>query len=579
MSWDHETDFLVVGSGAGGMTAALTAKLHGAESLVLEKSEMYGGTSAMSGGALWVPCNHLMEAAGIADSAEDAWTYLQAVTKGRTPERRLRAYLEHAARMVRFLADRTHARFTSLTKYPDYYPETPGGRPGGRSIEAEQFDGKKLGRELARLRPPHPQECIAGRVMMGAAEAHDALFGGREAQLTVVKKLLGYFFNVWERLVWRRDTRLTIGNALCARLRLSMLEEGVPLWLKTRVTELVVDGGAVRGVVAERDGKRVRIGARKGVLLAAGGFARSQRFRERFAKPGIGVDWTAASREDTGDALALTETLGVALDLMDEAWWTPTMLPPGESQPWILVVEKALPGSILVNQDGERFTNEAAPYLEVVDGILADQAKTGGRTVPCYLVVDARCRQKYPLGPILPGGFLPEAFWKKAWRAWAVKAPTIGALAGKLGIDPARLESTIERFNGFCREGKDRDFGRGDSLYDRYYASPKVKPNPALGRLERGPFYAIPVWPGDLGTKGGIVTDEHARALREDGSVVRGLYATGNSSASVMAKTYPGAGGTIGPAMTFGYVAALHALGATGALSEDSPRVAEAATS
>jgi 3-oxosteroid 1-dehydrogenase len=326
------------------------------------------------------------------------------------------------------------------------------------------------------------------------------------------------------------------------------------------VRELVTEGERVAGVVVEREGKTVRVEAKRGVVLAAGGFARNGAMRARHQRAPIGTEWTAAAPEDKGDAIELGRGLGAALGWMDEGWWTPTTVVPGEALPWILVVEKSLPGAILVNQAGKRFTNEAAPYIEVVNGIYADHEKTGA-SVPAYLVMDARCRRKYPLGPVLPGGVLPEAFWKKRWRSgWIEKARTIGDLAAKLGVDRVGLEATVEAFNGHARAGKDPDFGRGDSAYDRYYADPRNKPNPSLAPLTRAPYYAIPVWPGDLGTKGGLVTDDDARVVREDGSVVEGLYATGNSSASIMARTYPGAGGTIGPAMTFGYLAALHAV-------------------
>ncbi len=563
-AWDHETDVVAIGSGAGGMTAALTARLLGSEALVVERGEQFGGTTAMSGGAIWVPCNHLMAEAGLDDSPDDAHRYLTAVTRGRTSDGKLRAYLRAAPAMVRWLAERSHVRFVALKKYPDYYPETPGGRLGGRSLEAEPFDGRKLGRDFFRLRPPHPQECIWGRVMMSAAEAHEALFGGKEAQAAVVRKLIGYFFNVWERLRWRRDTRLAIGNALAARLRLSLAEQKVPLWLSTRVTRFVVEAGRVVGVEVLRDGRTLRIRARRGVVLASGGFAQNAALRQEHQRAPIGSEWTAAAGDDQGDALALGEQVGAATDLLDESWWTPTTVVPGETVPWILVVEKSLPGSLIVNRAGKRFTNEAAPYLDVVQGIYRDQEATGA-AVPAYLVLDARCRRKYPLGPVMPGSMFPEWLWKRRWTAekWLAKADSIGELADKIGVDRAGLQETVRVFNTYCARGVDPEFHRGESAYDRYYASEKVKPNPALGALGPGPFYAIPVWPGDLGTKGGLVTDERGRVLDASGAPVEGLFAVGNASASVMGLTYPGAGGTIGPAMTFGWLAAHEACGAS----------------
>ena len=558
--WDHETDLVVVGAGAAGMTAALTAHARGKQALVLEKSDKFGGTSAMSGGALWVPMNHLMREAGAEDVREDAERYLVAVTKGRTQLSKLRTYLDRAPEMLAFLAKHTHARFVALMKYPDYYPEAAGGRTGGRSVEAEPFDGRRLGNELFRLRAPHPQECVMGRVMMSAAEAHEALFGSKAAQKAVIWRLIFYFLNVWERVRWRRDTRLTIGNALTARLRLSMLEAALPLWYEARVTSLVVEAGRVTGVVVSQGGKALRVRARSGVLLAAGGFAKSPTLRAKWQRKEVGTTYTAASPEDTGDSLSLTEGLSPKLDLMGESWWTPTTVVPGETLPWILVVEKSLPGSIMVNQLGKRFTNEAAPYVDVVNGIFADQDATVGKTVPAYLILDARARRKYPLGPIMPGASVPEWAWKRAWTdGWLVKAPTIAALATRLGIDGATLEATVARWNGFAKTGKDEDFARGESAYDRYYADPRVTPNPAVAPLARGPYYAIPVSPGDLGTKGGLVTDDDARVLTEGDVPIPGLYAAGNSAASMMGLTYPGAGGTIGPAMTFAHLAAEHA--------------------
>jgi 3-oxosteroid 1-dehydrogenase len=560
--WDRSVDLVVVGSGAGGLTTALTASLEGAEALVLEKSQLTGGTSAMSGGAIWVPNNHLMREAGLDDSEEAALRYLMTITEGRTPEAKLRTYLASAREMVRYLADRSHVRFNALTKYPDYYPEVEGGRLGGRSIEAEPFDGRRLGSDFFTLRPPHPQECIMGRVMLSAAEAHDALFSGKASQALVIRKLLGYFLDVWGRVRWRRDTRLTIGNALIGRLLLSLKDRKVPLWLGTRVRELVTENGRVVGVVAERDGKVLRIQGRKGVVLAAGGFARNASLRAEHQPAPSSTEWTAAIREDLGEGITLGRDAGAAVELLDEAWWTPTTVVPGETVPWILVVEKSLPGTIMVNKQGRRFTNEAAPYIDVVKGMQREQAASGG-AIPAYLILDARCRRKYPLGPILPGGAFPESLWKKQWsRGWVTKAATLGELATKLGVDREGLEATVATFNGYATTGKDLDFGRGDSAYDRYYANPRCKPNPSLAALDRAPFYSIPVWPGDLGTKGGLLTDDSGRVQRPgDGGTIDGLFATGNTSASVMGPTYPGAGGTLGPAMTFGYLAAKAALG------------------
>ena len=559
-NWDHTTDLLVVGSGAGAMTTALVAHDRGARVLVLEKSDRYGGSTAMSGGAVWVPQNPCMSEAGLQDSAEEASTYLRQVVGQAVSEERLQAYIAEAPEMVRYLLDNSQVAFEALSKYPDYYPELTGGKPGGRSMESIPFSARRLGRELATLRPSHPQELVMGRVGLTAGEAHVIVTGGLRGVFMMAKLMLKYALDFKARRAGRRDHRLVLGNALIGRLRASLMDRDVPLWLKAGAEDLIVEGGRVVGAAVRRDGQLIRVRADKGVVLAAGGFARNQAMRSTHQRAPITESWSAANPHNTGDAIRMGTALGAAVDLMHEAWWTPTTKIPGKDYAWILVVEKSMPHSIMVNQAGRRFTNEAAPYVDVVNGMY-DANSAAAPSIPAWLIFDGRFRKNYPCGPLPPGRFQPDERLPRKYREQFMhRAPTLEALAERIGVNPAGLQDTVERFNENARRGVDPDFKRGDSAYDRYYSDPKVKPNPNLGPLETAPYYAIEVFPGDLGTKGGLVTDPSARVLTESGATIPGLWAIGNCSASVMGVSYPGAGGTIGPAMAFGYVAARDAI-------------------
>jgi 3-oxosteroid 1-dehydrogenase len=349
----------------------------------------------------------------------------------------------------------------------------------------------------------------------------------------------------------RRRHMSTGGRALAARLRMALKDAGVPLWLKTTMTELVTDeDGRVTGIAATRDGETVRIRGRKGVLLATGGFDHNQEMRDKYLPKGGQEDFAMGARENTGDGIRAGEGLGAATDLMDDAWWMPAVRHPlGAVIP--LVSERAIPRQVIVSQDGKRFTNEAAPYVNFVH----DQLEGGH--VPAWFVMDAKSRARYPFAQILPGAPIPKAFYD---AGIAFKADSLEELAGKIDVPAAALTETVQTFNGYARAGKDPEFGRGDSAYDRYYGDPNLK-NPNLDPLETAPYYAFRLEVGDLGTKGGLVSDEHARVLREDGTVIDGLYVTGNSSSSVMGNEYAGPGATIGPSMVFGYIAARHAAG------------------
>lgn len=559
MGWDHAVDLLVVGSGAGAMTAALIAHDRGASALLLEKSDRYGGNSAMSGGGLWIPCNHLMPGAGIPDTPEEAWTYLSTTTAGAVPEVRLRAYLAHAPELVRYLMERTRCRFVALPEYADYYPRVPGAKPGGRSIEPENFFAGELGDEFLRMREQNPQMLIMNRIFMTVFEAR-ALLCRSPGWIRLTMQLMGrYWLDLPWRFTSRRDRRLSMGNALVAMLRRSLMDRDVPLWLQTPVRELVVEDGRVTGVVVERSGRAVRIAGRRGVVLAAGGFEHNQAMREQYLPKPTRAEWSCGNLHNTGDAIRMGTAAGAALDFMDDAWWGPTTVVPGEPHARILVIEKSLPGSILVNRKGQRFVNEAAPYIDVVNAMYR-AGGDGGPAVPAYLVFDADYRRKYPVGPVLQGSQQPDWALPRALRGYFKRADTIEGLAAQLGVDPAGLAATVAKMNQYAVTGRDRDFQRGETVFDRYYGDEKVAPNPCLAPIAKPPFYGLETFPGELGTKGGLKTDERARVLRESGEVIPGLYAIGNCSASVTGHTYPGAGATIGPAMTFGFLAARDAI-------------------
>jgi len=345
-------------------------------------------------------------------------------------------------------------------------------------------------------------------------------------------------------------------------LRRSLMDRDVPLWLSTPARELVVEEGRVVGVVAERDGRTIRIRAERGVVLAAGGFESDNAMRKQYLPNPTEAEWTTANPGNTGDAIRMGMAVGGAIDLMDDAWWGPTTLVPGESRARMLVIEKGLPGSIFVNRRGERFLNEATPYNDIGKLMYAKHTPESP-CVPAYMIFDGTFRKKYPCGPFFPGSQQPDWMLPKNIKEarYLKKSDTLAGLAAELGIDAAGLIASVEKMNRFARDGKDLDFHRGESLFDRYYGDEKVRPNPCLAPLDTPPYYGIVVYPGDLGTKGGLATDASARVLTKDAAPIDGLYAIGNCSASAMGRTYPGAGGTMGPAMTFGFILANEVMG------------------
>ncbi|MBM66499.1 MAG: 3-oxosteroid 1-dehydrogenase [Myxococcales bacterium] len=548
--WDHEFDLLVVGSGAAALSTALRAHDLGARVLLVEKSSHWGGSTAMSGGVCWVPNHPWMDSVGIEDSREEALTYLGHVTAGEVEPARLEAYVDGAHRLLRWASETSHLAFDPIPAYCDYYPEAPGGKPGGRSMDSRPFDGARLGHALETLRRPHPQSQILGLFGITAAQAQTLLAGSLLARMWLMLRcFVGYFLRGLKRRRFGRDTRLTTGNALCARLRRSLMDRGVELWLESPCRELVTEDGRVMGIVVQKGETSLRLRGRWGVMLAAGGFERSQVLRDRFHPFESQTDWNAGNEANEGDGILMGEVAGGDLRLMDQLWWTPVSQVPRSEFAWVLVVEKNLPGSIFVNAQGQRFMNEAEPYLDAGRHMLSQG--------PCWLLFDARYRHLYPCGPVAPGYAMPDKRVPRRLREGYLKtAATVRELAGVIQVDPAVLEATLAEFNQAASAGHDGAFGRGESASDRYYGDPRVQPNPCLAALDKPPFYAVPIYPGDLGTKGGLATDVKGRVIDGEGRAISGLYAAGNNSASVMGPSYPGAGGTIGPALTFGFLAA-----------------------
>lgn len=560
-NWDLMVDFLVVGSGGGGMAAAITASDHGLKSLVIEKSEYYGGTTAISGGVIWIPNNHHMKEVGINDSQEEGYRYLKQLTAGEVSDKRLRAYVQEGPEMLKYMERNTLVKYASAPSYTDYYPELDGGKTGGRSLDPDPYSRRKLGKIDAQLRPQTHGE-ILDRFTLTAKEAHAFLNFSLKTYFILFKRLGLFYLDIPRRLKKLPDNRLTLGSALVGRLRKSMEDRDIPLWLNTSAESLIIESGKVIGLVVEKEGKTQRIKVNNGVLFACGGFAHNDEMRKKYQAHPVNASWSVACPTNTGDGIIIGEKVGARLGFMSKAWWTPVMtMPRGRVE--ALIIGKSMPGCILVNKKGKRFTNDAASYEDVIKGQYAAHSEESP-SIPCYLVFDARYRHNYSLGRALgPGKAVPDSVVndKLIKTGWLKKARTLEALAKQLEIDAEGLISTIKRFNGFAETGKDLDFGRGDSLSDRYYSDHSIIPNSCIAPIETAPFYAIEIFPGDLGTKGGLVSDEYARVLDKEDKAIEGLYVTGNCSASVMGDSYPGAGSTIGPSMTFGYIAAKHAAG------------------
>ncbi|ORW55821.1 3-ketosteroid-delta-1-dehydrogenase [Mycobacterium parmense] len=541
------------------MTAALTAHADGLDTLVVEKSSHFGGSTALSGGGIWVPGAPPQRRQGYAPSPEGVVDYLRRITDGLVSEARLRQYVESGPRMLAFLEQLSSwCEFVWKPGYADYYPELPGGSELGSTINVPPIDLRKLGPDEQTLLQPlalAPKGIWLGPKELRTFYRIRQSWAGKGVLLKLVSRM------VRARVFGERMA--AIGQSLAARLRLAMRERGIPLWLNSPMVELLTGAdGSVTGALVEKDGTRIRLGARLAVVLASGGFDHDLA-RRKEVLPVLEQDWSFGNPASMGDGIRAAEKIGAATELLDEAWWFPAIQwPDGRMQ--FMLNERMMPAQFIVNGEGRRFINEAAPYMDFGHAMIEGQ-KSGVTHIPCWLITDHRSWMRYVVGghlPIPKIPFAPVPTGRKIPPAWlesgVVKAAsTWDEMATKIGVPADRLRETARRFNELARSGHDDDFHRGDSVYDNYYGDPTL-PNPNLYPLGDPPYYAFRIVLGDLGTSGGLSVDEHARVLRADGSAVRGLYAVGNTSAPVMGRSYAGAGATIGPAMTFGFVAAKH---------------------
>jgi len=560
-----DIDVIVVGSGAGGMLAAIRAHDLGLKVLLIEKSDRYGGTSAVSGGAIWIPNN---SESPNEDSTQKALDYLRSVTEGLVLDAKLSRYVETAPQVPVYLKEVGVRYYTHPTEsYPDYYPFAPGALSSGRTMFVKPIDGAILGDEFFRMRETHPEYQLFGKIALDVTEGTQLLVQAKGWQWTLLRVLFGY----WSKIGWRRrtyrDRRLTNGMALIGGLRKALADRDISLQLKMRLKRILMENERVSGIVVERDGRELRFSVACGVILASGGFEQDQVLRDRYLGNATRTQWSATPRgNNTGDALQAALALGADTEFMNEAWWAPSIPMPSIDAPNTvrnipLFFERGYPHSLAVNRLGKRFTNEACSYHQFGQAMLRDNVATGAN-LPCWFIFDASFREKYPLGGLSPGTIVPDSKLPLNWiDNLFYCADTLAGLAEKIAVPPQVLGDTVERFNAFARLGVDAEFKRGGNFHNLFYGDPRHKPNRTLGELIKAPFYAVQLDLGDIGTKGGPKTDEDARVLGKNGCPIEGLYAVGNVAGSVMGGAYPGAGATLGAALTFACIAAAHIAG------------------
>ncbi|MCX8998222.1 FAD-dependent oxidoreductase [Rhizobiaceae bacterium BDR2-2] len=552
----EEVDLLVCGAGAGGMTAALVAALEGLDVVLCEKTAQAGGTTSTSGGTTWVPGTHLSEQAGVPDRVEDARAFLEAVVANRGGARLREAFLASGRDAIADLDRRTDVKFVAAAAHPDYL-DGPGAAYGGRALAPVTFDGRRLGRaDFDRVRPPRREFMGLGGMMVGRNELGALLAPfASAAHLRDAITIVGRY--VLDRLRYRRGTRLLMGNALVARLLYSLRKAKVPVLFETGVRELLVEEGRVVGAVLSGPAGPRRIRARKGVVLATGGVGWNRKIRERLFPAGT-RDYSLAPETNTGDGADVATAIGARFEDGGDspALWMPCSSyrrPDGTLAVWPhIILDRAKPGLLAVNAAGRRFVNESDSYHD----FSMEQISTGA--IPAHLVCDAAFMRRYGMGMVLPGASNLPAMLK---AGYVTEARTLAELAEKIGCDPQALAETVDAYNRAAAAGIDEAFGRGASVVNRFNGDPAVGPNPCLGPVGAGPYYAIPVRPADLASSAGLAGDEYGRVLDEAGEPIAGLYACGNDLASIFRGTYPGPGTTIGPAVVFGWRVARHAAG------------------
>ncbi|TGN88239.1 FAD-dependent oxidoreductase [Bradyrhizobium yuanmingense] len=555
----YECDVLVAGSGCSGMSAAITARHRGLDVLIVEKESRFGGTTARSGGWLWIPGTSLAKAYGIEETPEQARTYLRHEAGNNYDPARVDAFLSAGPEAVDFFTTKTALRFDMPLVFPDYHAEAPGGAQGGRSMVTRPFDGRELGDLIKSLGMPLPELTVFGMMLGSGKEIIHFMRVTKSltSAVYVAKRLTRHLMDV---LRYGRGMTLTNGNALAGRLAKSALDLKIPMWLSSPVRELTVENGTVTGAIVSREGRDVRVRARQGVVLACGGFPHDVERREKmFPHAPTGVEhYSPGPVGNTGDGLRLAEGAGGRIEdrLPNAAAWVPVSLTTrkdGSKGVMPHFIDRAKPGVIAVMCDGKRFANEGNSYHDFVQAMI--KAAKPGEEIAAFLVCDHKTLRKYGLGCVPP---FPMPLGHHLKTGYLMRGDTLEALAAKAGIDAKAFVETVRQFNVTAPLGQDAAFGKGSKAYNRYQGDALHGPNPCVAPIENGPFYAIKMVIGDLGTYAGIVTDANARALDAEGRVIPGLYAAGNDMASIMGGNYPGAGITLGPALTFGYIAGRH---------------------
>lgn len=551
-------DIVVVGSGAGAFMAALSAAKQGASVLMLEKGREWGGTSSKSGGGVWVPNSKNIQTAGVSDSPEDAFKYMRAVIpQDEVSDETIKNYIAYAPKMIDFLEQSTSLTMTPVPGYADYYPDIEGWKEGGRTMDPSPVDGRQLDYDMLTRLVDSPRASKAfSRFSMSILEGVQILAKTPGWVKIFMGIIFGYYKDIPGRFKGPRDRRLTQGNALVAALYMAAKEKGVELVLESPVTDLVAEGNRVTGVVV--NGKTIT--ANKAVVIAAGGFDHNKAMREKYLPKPSTAGYSSGVTTNTGDLIQAAERIGAQLGLMDEAWWAPTAMTP--YGPTVLFSEKSKPGLVIVDKKGQRFMNEAITYNSYGDCFYEAHGK-GHDVFPAYCILDAHYRKKYMFGGVVQGEAMPDSMSKDMIGdgKMLVKADTLEELAQKLGVDYQGLQATMEKVKEFAKTGVDTDFKRGSDAHDTMYGDPEVAPNPCWGPMDKGPYYGTQLLLGDLGTKGGLVINNDGQVLNTEGAVIEGLYAAGNSTASIMGSKYPGAGCTLGPAMTIAFKAGHHAVG------------------
>lgn len=558
----HQCDVLVVGSGGAGLTAAVTAAHLGLETIVAEKQPVLGGTTTTIAGGMWLPCSRLAAERGIEDSREQVLLYLRAVAGERLDEERVQAYLENAPRVVDFLLEKTAVRFYFPVRGPDYHSELPGGTEVGRSFYPEPFDGRLLADYFYKLHPQLRELSFLGVMPMHPLEGLHFLRAGRSpSSAWYVSKRLAR--RGWDQLVYGRGTHLTNGAALIARLVKSAVDKGIPIWTSSPVHSMLSEDGRVTGAIIRTSSGEASVRARRGVVLACGGFSHDPSLRQAFFPEPlkVGSYWPATTSAAAGDGLRLGQSVGAAVysDLSDVAAWTPVSLVPqrdGSVRTFPHIWGRANPGVIAVTRDGRRFVNEANSYHEFGQAMIA-AAKAGGE-VCAFLVCDAAALRRYGFGIVRP---FPVPYGRHLRSGYLMRGNTIAELAHTVGIDAGALAATVDAFNRHAREGQDPEFGKGTTPYNRHLGDAEHKPNPCVAPLERPPFFAIKLHVGDIGTYAGLATDAQARVLDDYHRPIPGLYSAGNDMATIFGGSYPGGGTMLGPCLTFGFIAARNLAG------------------